>query len=90
MPYYARVTTATGEVVHLAKVEFRNRPFSLEGLKTLCGFDVSQSMEGCSDACDCLTCRAREQEHPFPRRSEEEATDYVPRHRRVDRPKGDS
>lgn len=82
MPYYARVTTKTGEVCHLAEVPTRNRPLSLEGLKTLCGHPVVSSMEGCSDKCDCLMCLKLEQANPHPRRSEEGDFEYVPSHRR--------
>jgi hypothetical protein len=83
MPYYARVTTKTGEVVHLAEVPTRNRPFSLDGLKTLCGYPVERSCEGTSDACDCLVCQKREKERPLERRSvEDPSLVYVPRHRR--------
>jgi hypothetical protein len=69
--YYARVTTERGELVHLAEVATRNRSFSLEGLKTLCGHAVAHSSEGVSDPADCPACLTREKTQPRARRSEE-------------------
>ena len=83
MPYYARVTTKTGEVCHLAEVGTRHRPFEVEKLKTLCGYPANFSMEGSGDPVDCLVCLKMEENHPLPRRSEEDTSvKYVPSHRR--------
>lgn len=80
--YYARVATKSGEVVHLAEVSVKRRPFSVDDLKTLCGHLVEVSMDGMGDACDCLACLKIEKLRPLPRSSQEDPLNYVPTHRR--------
>lgn len=68
MVYLARVMTKWGNAVHLAKVPTRNRPFTEDGLVTLCGKKVFNSLESCSDVVSCPHCLKIEKLTPIPRR----------------------
>ena len=92
--YYARVGTAHGDVIHLAKIwaagplSAKSKEFSpdaLNALKTLCGHGVTIDYDCTGDPADCMSCLKKEKAEPLPRATEVEgveSVDYVPRHRR--------
>lgn len=67
MPFYAKVSAAYGDKVHLALVETKTQHLRSNPLETICGRPSTGPNEGFSVEVTCAFCLRREIERPLER-----------------------